>query len=148
MSSQEAIITRVFRHPVGRVYQAWTEPEHIARWWSPAAEIVLSILEYDLREGGRYFFRYEWPEGVLPVGGDFLTVKKEDCLIFTWNPREPDPDAGKESMVAVWFRALPEGHTEIELRHTLFPDEPMKQRHEDGWAATLDRLEEYFTQND
>jgi hypothetical protein len=43
-------------------------------------------------------------------------------------------------MVSVWFRPLPDGGTEVEVRHTLFPDEPMRERHNEGWKGALDRL--------
>jgi Activator of Hsp90 ATPase homolog 1-like protein len=51
-----------------------------------------------------------------------------------------DPDAGKETMVSVWFRARGDGSTEVEVRHTLFPDESMRARHQEGWTGTLDRF--------
>jgi uncharacterized protein YndB with AHSA1/START domain len=81
---------------------------------------------------------------LFPVRGRFLTIRDEECLIFTWEPQPPDVDAGKETLVSVWFRELEPGVTELELRHTLFPDATMRQRHEDGWIATLDRLTRYL----
>lgn len=140
----EAKLIRRFQHPLERVYRAWTQPQHMARWFSPAEEIELSILKYQLHEGGEYLFRYEWPEGVFPVSGSFLTVMKEDCLIFTWEPQEPDVDAGKETLVSVWFREVATRVTELELRHTLLPDELMRQRHESGWESTLKRFGNYL----
>lgn len=138
--TSEAVVQRRYPHPVSRVFRAWTRVEHIEQWFRPDDEVTLTVEFFDFREGGGYAFRYTWPGNVFPVSGRFLTVQPEQTLIFTWTPHEPDPDAGKETMVSVFFRAFGSTETEVEVRHTLFPDEPMRQRHDDGWCATLERL--------
>lgn len=142
--TSEAVITRRYPHPISRVFHAWTLVEHIEQWFRPFDDVMLSVEAFDLREGGHYAFRYTWPGHVFPVVGRFLTITPEQTLIFTWMPQEPDPDAGKETMVSVFFRALSATETEVEVRHTLFPDEPMRQRHNAGWCATLDRLHHFL----
>lgn len=44
-------------------------------------------------------------------------------------------------MISVSFRACDDRSTAVEVRDTLFPDEPMRARHQDGWKGTLDRLD-------
>jgi uncharacterized protein YndB with AHSA1/START domain len=140
-TSLEARIVRRFPQSVSFVYQMWTQAEHLERWLSPADEIRMEPVEFDFRVGGQYFFRYTWEQNnVFPLRGKFLTIEPEKSLIFTWLPQPPDPDAGKETMVSVWFTPLPDGGTEVEVRHTLFPDEPMRDRHQEGWNGALDRL--------
>jgi uncharacterized protein YndB with AHSA1/START domain len=137
----EATLTRRFAAPLSLVYQVWTEPWHLQHWFSPADEVRLEVLEFDFREGGSYHYRYTWGDDELyPVNGRFLSIEPDSCLIFSWEPQPPDPDAGKETMISVWFRACADGTTEVEVRHTLFPDEPMRARHQEGWNGTLDRL--------
>lgn len=138
--TSEALIIRRYPHPVERVYRAWTQPAHMEQWFRPFDDVTMKVTNFDLREGGEYFFHYSWPQGEFPVRGRFLTVNHEACLIFTWLPQEPDVDAGKETLVSVFFRALSERETEVEVRHTYFPDEAMRQRHLEGWMATMDRL--------
>jgi uncharacterized protein YndB with AHSA1/START domain len=141
----EAVLVQRFPHPVSRVYRVWTDPKHIAEWWRPFDDVTLEVLMFEFREGGGYSFRYTWTDGIFPVRGRFLTIRTEECLIFTWEPQAPDSDAGKETLVSVWFRTPKPGATEIELRHTLFPDEAMRRRHEDGWSATLARLSRHLS---
>ena len=43
-------------------------------------------------------------------------------------------------MISVSFRACDDRSTAVEVRDTLFPDEPMRARHQEGWKGTLDRL--------
>jgi uncharacterized protein YndB with AHSA1/START domain len=143
--SLETRLVRRFPHPVSLVYQMWTQPEHLERWLSPADDILMEAVEFNFHVGGEYYFRYTWGENnVFPLRGRFLTIEHEKCLIFTWLPQSPDPDAGKETMVSVWFRPLPDGGTEVELRHTLFPDKPMRDRHQEGWTGAMGRLERHL----
>jgi uncharacterized protein YndB with AHSA1/START domain len=140
----EARILRQYPHPVARVYRAWATVQHIEQWFRPFDDVTLRVEEFNLRTGGGYFFRYTWPDGEFPVCGRFLTVEPEQSLIFTWEPQTPDVDAGKETMVSVFFRSVAAAVTEVEVRHTLFPDEPMRVRHAEGWEATLDRLSRHL----
>lgn len=116
----------------------------MAEWFRPFDDVTLQIERFDFRENGEYFFRYTWPAGVFPVGGKFFTIISEKTLIFSWDPQPPDIDAGKQTLVSVWFREIGENTTELEIRHTLFPDPVMRQRHEDGWSATIERLSRYL----
>jgi Activator of Hsp90 ATPase homolog 1-like protein len=34
---QELILTRIFGAPRSLVFRAWTDPQHMARWWGPPA---------------------------------------------------------------------------------------------------------------
>jgi hypothetical protein len=43
-------------------------------------------------------------------------------------------------MVSVWFRAVAAAITEVEIRHTLFPDETMRDRHHSGWSIAVEFL--------
>jgi uncharacterized protein YndB with AHSA1/START domain len=142
----EAVIIRQLDAPVKLVYQTWTQAEHLPHWLSPADNVMLEVVRFEFREGGDYYFRYTWDQaGRFDVLGKFLTIVPEDTLIFSWEPQEPDEDAGKQTMVSVWFRRRGPRQTEIEIRHTLFPDEAMRRRHHDGWIGTIDRLTRHLT---
>ncbi len=52
---QEVLITRVFDAPRELVFRAWTDPDHVARWFGPEGmEVSRESVEIDLRIGGRY----------------------------------------------------------------------------------------------
>jgi uncharacterized protein YndB with AHSA1/START domain len=46
-------LTRTFRAPRDTVFQAWTDPEELKRWWGPPG-YATPVVELDLRVGGRY----------------------------------------------------------------------------------------------
>src|SRR6266850_641335 len=58
----ELVITRVFDTPRGLVFKAWTDPEHLVRWWGPSG-FTMPTCEMDVRAGGKYRFRMRSPEG-------------------------------------------------------------------------------------
>jgi uncharacterized protein YndB with AHSA1/START domain len=136
----EVTLIRQFASPLSLVYEAWTQPRHLERWFSSVGGIRMEVVEFDFREGGGYHIRYTWGEQTVPLRGKFLTIEREKSLIFTWLLQPPDLDAGKETLVSVWLRTCSNSETEVEVRHALFPDEPMRGRHLAGWMGALNRL--------
>jgi uncharacterized protein YndB with AHSA1/START domain len=55
-------ITRVFDAPRSLVFQAWTEPERVKRWWGPES-FTTPVCEIDLRPGGVFRTCMHAPEG-------------------------------------------------------------------------------------
>ena len=48
---RNVVVTRVFDAPVERVWQAWSEPEQVKRWWGPTG-FSCPLAEMDFRVGG------------------------------------------------------------------------------------------------
>jgi uncharacterized protein YndB with AHSA1/START domain len=138
--THEAVIRRRYPHPVARVFRAWSVPRHLERWLRPDTKCMLRIERFDFREGGEFVFQYAWGDDTGPVHGKFLTIVPEQTLIYSWSPQPPDPYAGRETMVSVWFRAIAAAITEVEIRHALFPDETMRDRHHSGWSTAVEFL--------
>ena len=47
-TQQELVITRIFDAPRELVWKAWTEPEHMMRWWGPE-NFTSPVCKIDLR---------------------------------------------------------------------------------------------------
>ena len=64
MTEQEdaVVITRVFEAPLEKVWQAWTEPEHMKQWWGPKY-FTAPTIKIDFREGGKYLYAMHGPAG-------------------------------------------------------------------------------------
>jgi uncharacterized protein YndB with AHSA1/START domain len=75
------------------------------------------------------------------VTGVFREILPPRRLVFTWTWEAPDPHAGLETLVTVELLASG-GDTEVVVTHEWFPTAATRDRHEAGWRATLDRLEE------
>ena len=55
-------IKRSFSAPIKLVWEAWTQPEHIAQWWGPKG-MDTKIVEHDFREGGAWKYVMLMPNG-------------------------------------------------------------------------------------
>ena len=54
-SERELVVTRIFNGPARIVFEAWTKPELLKRWWAPKSTgVSLLSCEADVRVGGRY----------------------------------------------------------------------------------------------
>ena len=79
---REIVITRVFDAPRALVFDAWTKPEHVQRWFGPKG-FTLTTQEIDIRVGGRWRFTFRGPDGT--TWGNrmvFLQVKAPELLVF------------------------------------------------------------------
>jgi uncharacterized protein YndB with AHSA1/START domain len=59
---RELRITRLLDAPIGLVWEAWTNPEHIANWWGPDG-FTTTISKMDLRPGGEWDLVMHGPDG-------------------------------------------------------------------------------------
>jgi len=79
-SERELVVTRTFNAPARVVFEAWTQPELLKRWWAPKSTgMTLLSCEADVRVGGRY--RFEFGHGGLPVHGVLRQVCRSDTAL-------------------------------------------------------------------
>src|SRR5580693_6311119 len=84
-SEREQVITRTFNGPARIVFEAWTKPELLKRWWIPKSTgMSLVSCELDVRVGGRY--RFEIGRGdAKPMAffGKYIEVIPNSRLVWT-----------------------------------------------------------------
>jgi uncharacterized protein YndB with AHSA1/START domain len=137
----ELQLSRRFAAPRERVFDAWTSPEVLRRWWAAGGDWACPLAEVDLREGGRYRLAMQNPEGeVRTVAGEYVEVNRPGRLAYTWAWELEDGSTGAETLVGVDFRTDGDG-TEVVLTHRGFADEEAKAMHEHGWEGCLANLE-------
>jgi uncharacterized protein YndB with AHSA1/START domain len=61
-ANREIVTTRVFDAPRDLVFRAWTEPEHLIKWWGPKG-FTNTFQQFDLRPGGTWRFVMHGPDG-------------------------------------------------------------------------------------
>lgn len=134
-------IERTLNAPIRLVWDAWTQPEHIAQWWGPKG-MNTRVETHDLQVGGAWKFSMKMPDG-----SDFIAegVYKEI------NPPH-------KLVTSADFKPMTEGVTlEVILKaegdktHFTFnvvhrSEEYCKQQEAmgfyNGWGSTFDRLAE------
>jgi uncharacterized protein YndB with AHSA1/START domain len=129
---------RVLPAPRPVVYEAFSDPTQLARWWGPAGFTTPS-LEFPARVGASYRIEMQPPEGdSFYLTGEFGEVDAPARLSFTFVWEDPDPD-DLETVVALSFRDLGEW-TELVLSQGPFKTEARRALHRNGWADSLDKL--------
>ena len=131
-------MTRVVPAPPEEVFQAWTDPEILVRWWG-AGETRLVGVEVDPRPGGDYRFEVASPEGGrYEIAGTYEEVDPPRRLSFTWQFVSGGPD---DSTSKVTVELTPRGgETELRLTHDRFPSDEAAAPYGRGWEATLPKL--------
>jgi uncharacterized protein YndB with AHSA1/START domain len=81
----EIVMTRAFNAPGRFVFDAWTDCQHLKRWWGPSTW-SLPVCEIDLRVGGmwRYLMRGEAGEE-MGMYGEYLEIAAPTRLVSTEN---------------------------------------------------------------
>lgn len=75
-------VTTEFAAGVERVWQLWADPRQLERWWGPPAHPA-TVLEHDLRPGGRVTFFISGPDGERRDGWwDVTAVEAPRWLTF------------------------------------------------------------------
>lgn len=54
--SSDLVLTRTLQAPRALVFQAFTEPEHLARWWGPKG-FAIEVIRFELKPGGLFHYR-------------------------------------------------------------------------------------------
>jgi len=146
VADREIVITRLFDAPPERVFKAWTDPEHIGKWWGPTG-FTTTTLEIDIRPGGVWRFIMHGPDGTdYPNKIAYKEVVRAKRLVFDHGSGEDSDEGTFEATVTF---AKEGGKTRLAMR-SLFPTaEGRAQAVEEfgaveGGNQTLDRLGEYL----
>ncbi|MCR4317327.1 MAG: SRPBCC family protein [Planctomycetes bacterium] len=148
----DLVLDRTVDVPVELVWKAWTEVEHLVKWFVPKPWSVAHC-EVDLRPGGKFNTVMRSPEGQeFPGSGCYLEVLPNKRLVWT-------------SALLPGFRPAPKAVNTHELLFTavisleavskgtrytviaIHPDPETCKAHSDmgftdGWGTCLDQLVE------
>ena len=99
-SDRELVFTRVFNAPRQRVFDAWTKPEHLVRWYGCHSSSLI-VCEVDLRVGGTYCFVARMTDGTEhALSGVYRDIVSPERLVFTQSFND---DPNREALVAILF---------------------------------------------
>jgi uncharacterized protein YndB with AHSA1/START domain len=137
-ADRTVVITRVFDAPRRLVFETWSQPEHLARWWGPNG-FTLPGCEMDFRPGGAYRFVMRGPDGLdYPFHGVYVEIVPPARIVFT---AIIDNAPGNELVTTVTF-AEEGGGTRLTVEQTV-PTDPYGEGQKQGWTESLERLAEY-----
>jgi len=142
IAKRTLVLTRTFHAPAALVFDAWSYPKHLVRWWGPN-DFTLPHCEQDFRVGGRYRFCMRGPDGSDHwVRGEYTLIDRPHRLVFTWLREDADGDIWCDTVVAITLEQRG-AVTLLTLNQTTFATVPHCEEHSIGWNECLDRLVRY-----
>jgi uncharacterized protein YndB with AHSA1/START domain len=147
------LITRVFDAPREKIWQAWTDPEHIKKWWGPK-DFTSPDAEMDVRPGGKYKlsmlgtgFPKLWSGGVYEevvpmekiVVTDFFANENGDFVSPAVYGMEGMPE---KMQITLTFEDAGENKTKLSIQYAGLVPEKYFSDMLSGWNSSLDKLAE------
>jgi uncharacterized protein YndB with AHSA1/START domain len=144
-AEREVVITRIFDAPRALVFQAWTDPKHLKRWWGPKM-FTNPVCEVDARVGGAWRIVMRSPDGVdYPCGGVYREIVEPERLVFTNIATDNDGNPILDGLTTVTFEEQG-GKTKLTLttRAVALVEYAAAylQGMEAGWTQSLESLAE------
>jgi uncharacterized protein YndB with AHSA1/START domain len=102
-SDEQILIRREFDAPRHLVYQAWTTPELVRRWW-PGHQGRMTVAEIDLRVGGRWRYVMVAHNGMeVAFHGEYREIVPNERIVTTEVYELPDAPEGDGALNTVTF---------------------------------------------
>ncbi|MFT5196759.1 MAG: hypothetical protein ACI9EW_002465 [Cellvibrionaceae bacterium] len=136
-------ISRTIKAPVESVYNAWLNPQMLAKFMIAGEGMCVPRAEADAREGGRFTVIMAAGEQEIPHGGEYKKLNPYSQIVFTWE----SPFSVDDSTVTLNLEEIA-GGTNLELIHVRFLDEESRGNHEGGWNAILTCLDQVLAVTD
>src|SRR5215472_7589704 len=142
-SERELVVTRTFNAPARIVFEAWTRPELLKRWWAPKSfGVAFLSCEADVRTGGTYRFVFGHAASEQPMAffGRYIEVTPHSRLVWT-------NDEGGEGGAVTTVTFEERGGKTLVVMHDLYPskealDGAIASGSTGGMGETFEQLDE------
>jgi uncharacterized protein YndB with AHSA1/START domain len=147
--TQHLVIERTLKASPERVFDAFTDPAQLTKWWWPSG-FTCPDAEVDLRVGGTYRLTMEWPDFIPAeaqfahyMGGEYYEIERPHRLVMSGRAVNDEQGELFATLIEVTFEARGEG-TALTVRQSYFEPMPPAEAMagaEQGWSEQLDKLE-------
>ncbi len=135
-------VKKVIKAKREKVFQAWTQPEIVKRWFAPG-EMTVPDAQINLRIDGAFHIQMKGEMDKTPTAiGVYKKIISNELLIFTWSWEGND---SPETFVTVEFKDV-KGGTEVVIIHERFADYKTRDLHKQGWRGCLENLTKRISQ--
>jgi uncharacterized protein YndB with AHSA1/START domain len=131
-------IERTFDAPAEGVFDAWTSPEVMRRWFHCAPNWDTPEAEVDLRVGGKVRVVMRRADGTeVEAQGEYMLIDRPRRLVMTWTF---DDDPSNEQLIELSFSES-EGSTTVLMVNSRISTDERRDAQDEGWRGCLDELE-------
>jgi uncharacterized protein YndB with AHSA1/START domain len=131
-------IERTFAASAEDVFDAWTSPEVMRRWFHCAPDWSTPEAEVDLRVGGKVRVVMRKPDGTeAEMHGEYTLIDRPHRLVMTWTFHD---EPSNEQLMELSFTES-EGSTTVRLVNTGISTDERRDAQDWGWRGCLDELD-------
>jgi uncharacterized protein YndB with AHSA1/START domain len=137
-------VSRVIAASPEKLFEAFTVPEIMLRWWGPEGASVADHA-LDIRVGGswRTALANSMGQDTAICSGVYTAIERPRHIAFTWAWQQADGSRGAETFVDVSFERIDRG-TRLTVVQKTFATIEQRDLHGRGWNSTFNRLERLF----
>lgn len=137
MDDHSVWIEKTFRAGLRKVWDAWTDPAVIVKWFGSDPNGVVLHAELDVRPGGRFEVSFQDADQTLHTcSGTYMEVAPLHLLVFSWHWKS---EPGVASNVRVLFAQEGES-TRMQFAH-MHLGIGSQHNYTEGWLSTFSKLE-------
>ena len=130
-------IERTYPAPAEDVFDAWTSPEVMRRWFHAGPDWLTPVAEVDLRVGGQVRVVMRRPDGREDgAQGEYTVIDRPRRLVMTWTF---DAEPANTQLIELLFSES-EGSTTVLMVNSAIVSEERREDRDRGWRACLDEL--------
>jgi uncharacterized protein YndB with AHSA1/START domain len=131
-------IERTFAARAEDVFDAWTSPEVMRRWFHCEADWSTPEAAVDRRVGGKVRVVMRQPDGTqAEMWGEYTLIDRPHRLVMTWTFFD---DPSNEQLMELSFSES-DGSTKVLLVNSRISAEKRRDAQDWGWNGCLDQLE-------
>ena len=143
MKKREPIVQeRTLPAALDVAFRAWSDPQSLAIWMCPAADMTRATATVDFRVGGRFRIVMHGEKDYEHTG-EYLVIEPDKKLVFSWISHFVSPDEA-QTRVTVTFEPAGERETRLRLVHDELPATNTYDGHVQGWVTILTKLSEHL----
>ena len=143
VADRELVVSRLIDAPRALVFKAWTQPEHVARWWGPQGFTTIHC-DMDIRVGGKYRCGMRSPQGTEHWrAGVYREIVEPERIVFTFAWEDAQGNPGHELLTTVTFEERGV-KTLLTLHQGIFETTEGRDDHVRGWTSCLERFAGYI----
>ncbi len=141
MTEESGHVVRIERTFAEDVFDAWTSPEVMRRWFHCAPNWDTPEAEVDLRVGGMVRVVMRRPDGTeVEAQGRYTLIDRPYRLVMTWTF---DDDPSNEQLIELSFSESEGSTTALMVNSGISTDE-RRDAQDEGWHGCFDELERYW----
>lgn len=156
------VINRSFDAPLEKMFEMWSNPDHIAKWTAPTG-FEMEFIRHDVRPGGGNFYCMSG-NGIKMWGRThYLEIEKPNLIVYTQQFTDENENLSRHPMAPTWpatmltridFTAEGEQQTRVTVTWECYGDTTPEELATfiqarggmtAGWTGSFDKLDEYLT---